>query len=332
MVGTEKTESPLEEVTDVTGENVAGAFELLSSETRLAILLALWDAQDPGPPASELGDSALSFSELRERVGIRDSGQFNYHLDKLTERFVTEQADGYVLNDPAEQILHAVFAGTVTEHESFEAEPVDGDCNRCGEAMVIDYRDGMLVERCTACEGFFQPPERDSGILAQGYRPPAGLLNRTPQEFHRDTNLYSRHQIHTAMEGVCPDCTGSISASIFVCSEHDADEPVCPECGSFWHVQAFFVCDVCKYTLGTPGFAPMSTDMRVKAFFYERGLDIDECFDASRMKPVFDAIQKIDVTGEDPLEVTVQVALEGDRLEVVLDEDAQVAQVRAPVS
>ena len=57
----------------------ADAFALIGNETRLAILEALW-AADERP---------VSFSELRRAVGMRDSAQFNYHLQKLTGHFVT---------------------------------------------------------------------------------------------------------------------------------------------------------------------------------------------------------------------------------------------------
>jgi hypothetical protein len=56
------------------------AFRLLSDETRVGILRGLWEASN----------DAVSFSELRERVGTPDSGQFNYHLGKLREHFVSK--------------------------------------------------------------------------------------------------------------------------------------------------------------------------------------------------------------------------------------------------
>jgi DNA-binding transcriptional ArsR family regulator len=48
----------------------AEAFAVVGNETRLAILEALW--RSPERP--------VTFSDLRRRVGMRDSAQFNYHL------------------------------------------------------------------------------------------------------------------------------------------------------------------------------------------------------------------------------------------------------------
>jgi len=63
------------------------AFSLVANETRMDVLKALWEADGP-----------RSFSALRERVGVRDSGQFNYHLGKLVGHFVRKTADGYRLS------------------------------------------------------------------------------------------------------------------------------------------------------------------------------------------------------------------------------------------
>ncbi len=98
-------ETPLNTVAERVGEQTADAFEILGNETRLAILFALWEAMDPGSPLSEPSDPAVSFSDLKERVGIRDSGQFNYHLDKLVGPFVDQSEEGYTLTNSAEQIL-----------------------------------------------------------------------------------------------------------------------------------------------------------------------------------------------------------------------------------
>lgn len=64
-------------------------FTLLSDETRVRILVAL----------SEASECPLRFSELRSRVGVADSGQFNYHLDRLRGRLVVKTEDGYALTE-----------------------------------------------------------------------------------------------------------------------------------------------------------------------------------------------------------------------------------------
>ncbi|NIQ52585.1 MAG: hypothetical protein GWN85_03630, partial [Gemmatimonadetes bacterium] len=51
------------------------AFSLLANETRLGILLAIWEEQ---VPLAE--DNTVPFSRLFERVAIEDRGNFSYHL------------------------------------------------------------------------------------------------------------------------------------------------------------------------------------------------------------------------------------------------------------
>lgn len=330
MVGVDSTGSPLERVADGIGDEVVGAFELLGNETRLAILLGLWEAKDPGASAAD-GADAVPFSELRERVGVRDSGQFNYHVDRLAGTFVRRTDDGYELTDPAEQILSAVFAGTLSDHASFEDEPIDAECYRCGGPTVVDYRDGIHTIRCTSCDGTFHQPGDESGVLYRVYRPPAGLVNRTPQEFSRHGGTWDRHRHYCMMEGACPDCSGAVSTTIHVCEHHDSrDGSVCEHCGSSFEVLSTFVCDVCKLTWRAPAWSPIFTHLAVRVFFYERGLDHDARYDAFDTKELVDAIAAVDVTGTDPLEVTVRVVLADDHLLVTLDDEMSVVDVTEP--
>ncbi|WP_123538752.1 winged helix-turn-helix domain-containing protein [Halosimplex salinum] len=68
---------------------VTDTFTLLSNETRVRILAALADSDA----------EAVRFSDLRSRVGVTDSGQFNYHLEKLRGELVAKTDDGYALTD-----------------------------------------------------------------------------------------------------------------------------------------------------------------------------------------------------------------------------------------
>ena len=79
---------------DLSDLDLSGVFELLSNETRLGIVreLALVNAD-------ETAESSLSFSELRTRVGTRDSGQFNYHLGRLRGSLVEKTGAGYELTE-----------------------------------------------------------------------------------------------------------------------------------------------------------------------------------------------------------------------------------------
>lgn len=321
--------SPLETVAERTSGLTAEPFEILGNDTRLAILLALWEAIEPGfpPPDNEL--HTLSFSELQERVGMRDSGQFNYHLNRLVGPYVDQQGEGYVLTNTAEQILRRIFAGTFADYESFEGKPSEVECHHCGGSSVLDYDDGVLMLRCTNCEGVFRGFEEPPGTLAISERPPAGLVDRSPQEFFQYGNAWDRHRFEAAANGVCPDCSGLVSTRIHRCQNHDISaESVCDTCGWLDEFQAVMVCSVCKSTYRTPAKDLIFLHLPVKVFFYERGLDPERIWDSWDDPDVLaEAIKQVKVLNEDPLELSVSVELDGDQLNVRLDNEGQLVDI-----
>lgn len=332
MAGENPSESPLDTVADTLGERTTEAFETLANETRLAILLALWESESPGPPRPSKSESSTQFSELRERVGIRDSGQFNYHLDKLVGPFLESLDEGYQLTTAAKQVLGAVLSGTFSEHGSFEGKPIDATCGHCGGSVVIDYIDRVLIERCPKCEESGRASSEISGVIGKTDVPPVGLENTTPKEFHRKGRTWIRHRLFSMMEGVCPRCSGPVTARIHICEDHETgDGPLCERCGMGAKIQAFFVCDVCKKESFVPAHATIFTEQAVKAFYFERGLDYDALFDASETEKLVDPIRKTEVQSEEPIEVVVTVEIDGDRLEITLDEDTRVTDLQKDV-
>lgn len=120
MVETESPDSPLEAAAGVAGPRAIEAFSLLGNETWLSILLALWEVHEPFAE-----DNAVPFSELRDRVGMHDSGQFHYHLDKPAGHFVEKTDDGYELRHAGRQLVGTVIAGTGIEEPTLEPTELD---------------------------------------------------------------------------------------------------------------------------------------------------------------------------------------------------------------
>lgn len=102
------------------------AFEALSDETRLGIVRTLAARRCERPDAP-----TLSFSALRERVGVRDSGTFNYHLNRLLRTFVRKTGEGYELDADGMRLID-VADGRVEPGDSAGGCPVCGaaDCER----------------------------------------------------------------------------------------------------------------------------------------------------------------------------------------------------------
>jgi hypothetical protein len=89
------------------GDDLEAAFSLVANELRFQILQALWEAQ-------RTDELPVPFSELFDSVEVGDSGQFNYHLDKLVPRFVRDADDGYELTFAGEQVIGAAASGVYT--------------------------------------------------------------------------------------------------------------------------------------------------------------------------------------------------------------------------
>lgn len=81
----------------------AATFSLLADETRLALVRELAAADDP-----------VGFADLCSRVGLSDTGRFNYHLGKLRGTMVEKTPSGYVLTDAGDRVLDVV-ADTPTQ-------------------------------------------------------------------------------------------------------------------------------------------------------------------------------------------------------------------------
>ncbi|ELZ27702.1 hypothetical protein C475_07270 [Halosimplex carlsbadense 2-9-1] len=111
-------------------DDPAEAFDVLGDETRLSILRALADAEEP-----------LSFTRLRERCGVADSGRFSYHLRRLCEYFVRETEGGYELGHAGGRVIAATGDPTGTQSESSDGAesevcPVCGD-EECGKLFHV---------------------------------------------------------------------------------------------------------------------------------------------------------------------------------------------------
>ncbi|WP_458205084.1 DUF7347 domain-containing protein [Haladaptatus sp. NG-SE-30] len=110
-------------------ESAVNALGTIASEHRIAILRELATADEP-----------IAFSELRQRVGIRDTSRFNYHLSELRERFVRETDGKYELGHAGERVVFATadldangavaLAEAGTEQSDECAVCGEEDCNR----------------------------------------------------------------------------------------------------------------------------------------------------------------------------------------------------------
>lgn len=318
-------ESPLARAAGDVGPETTEAFELLADETRLAILLALWEAHDP------LSDHGVGFSELRERVGVKDSGQFNYHLGKLKGRFVDETEAGYKLRPVGNKVVRAVIGGVGLETPTLEPTEVDMDCPHCGGRTAISYRDGRLFQSCTECEGNFgETDEFPAGMLFSWRLNPAGLADRSEEEIYAAAMLSMLQRRTGMVDGVCPECSGPVDSELEVCPDHHPEaNDVCETCDRRHEVAAVYRCGVCKFSTGGPPSAIIAQHPAVVAFYYDHGIHLQYDLDFDRIRIMLGLVERHEqeVLSADPPRVRVRVAYDGDELSLVLDDSMSVVEV-----
>lgn len=297
------------------------AFAVLGNETRMAILQTLAEA-----------DGALPFSELRERVGVSDSGQFNYHLGKLEGHFLNKVDGQYSLRQAGRRVIEAVLSGAVTEAPVLEPTRLDAPCPYCGADIEVSFQEERLLIRCTECPGTF--PGRTStssafgelphGAITLYNLPSAGLEGRTPQEQLQAVLAYTFSEYMAMGNGVCPRCAANIEFELEVCEDHQAEDSFCEECKSRFPIVVESRCVNCgNLSRGTIRFY-LSSNPIVRSFFESRGIDpiAPKWVD---MSVLYNREEKLIETN--PFEAAITYKVEGDELEVTVDENLSITSV-----
>lgn len=313
---------PLEEAAGVAGPEATEAFKQLASETRLAILLALWELYTPFED-----DQAVAFSVLRKRVGMRDKGQFHYHLEKLEGRFVRRTDGGYELSRAGRRVVQTVVAGTGIEDRSLDPVEIDRGCYLCGGQTTVVYRDQWIFWACTECDGLLHRADHPAGVLAARAFEPAGFSNRDAEEALNAA--WTGASLHGPLGGVCDRCSGPMDGWLEGCADHDTDG-VCPDCGWRYAAVARFLCTVCKHHHQLAPWWLVVNHPAVVAFYYRRGLPLlyeDGVEFQPRIESNLQTNHDQELVSTDPPRVRVTVRYDGDELRLTLDEDLNVVEL-----
>jgi len=276
-------------------------FSGVANEVRIDILRALWAAA-PRP---------LSFSSLRSRVGLRDSGTFNYHLDVLCPAFVRRREGEYTLTHAGRQVMGAVVSGGLTDAADLTVGPVPaGDCIHCGGDLVARYDDGLVTVDCADCDG----------LIIEMPLPPVAVPEDDPEALPR---VFSRHVLtrtQTLARGFCARCRGRVGATLTGPTD---DESMTYRS----ELDVRFECRECGVRASLNVGAAVMDHPAVVSFLHEAGIDLRETY-------VWDVLPLLDpeatVTSEDPFRLTLAVRRDGDVLELDLDETGSVVAHRRP--
>lgn len=304
------------------GNRLDDAFALLGNETRMAILQELWNQRER---IAEEVDNAIPFTELRERVGMEDPGQFNYHVNQLVDDFVRRTDSGYVLRKNAVQVLRAAVVRSETRDLELPTTEAEDSCPFCGAIVEVSYENELLVVRCTEC-----PQEHVSEILAGGTLmnspifPPTGIADRGGQDLWEARFDHVASAAFGILRDVCPVCAARPTVSVDACVDHGPDT-ICERCGSTQAVMATVRCETCTFAWRGPAWVAAMTHPQVIAFFDEHGVDADGGLTLDVYRELLPSEQTVHST--EPLRAEIIVELDGDALTVTMGDELNVVSV-----
>lgn len=280
------------------------AFSALADDTRLRIVRAL----------RGIDGGTATFSELRDAVGMRDSGRFNYHLDELTDRFVAKADGEYRLTQAGKQVHGAVTSGVYTTRETVDPVELDSSCRVCGGDQTLQY-DGELARiECDSCS---------AGWAASV--PPVVLAGCDREDIPDAVDRYFRTTFRQVVDGFCTYCSGQMTANVGPAEAMDVGQPSPEEeevdeeeeaDRSTGHPVVQFDCPRCGATAGIDlEKALFLSHPAVTHFYYEHDV-------AVRDHPLWDgAVDAGDATVEsrDPLRAGVTFRAGDAELAVTVD-------------
>lgn len=276
-------------------DDIEEVFELVANETRIDILRTLWNAQTAG-------DEHVSFSDLRERTGVRDGGRFNYHLGKLVPEFVRKRDEEYALTHAGEQLIGDAVSGTYTAADETTLSPtVVDDCFEpgCDGNTRVRYRGGKAVFDCDSCD-------RTADTVAA---PPVLLDPERPQSPPEAASQFSLLTAERINRGFCHLCSGPVEASI--ARVHPEYEPVLDGV-----VDVIHECRTCGGERRSGARTTLIGHPAVVSLLHDAGIDY-------RSTPVWEQTWLTEATervvSEDPIRVRVATTIDGDDYTFRLD-------------
>lgn len=220
----------------------ADAFSLLSHDDRLATVVAMFTAECEWVP----------FSTLRERVDVRDTGRFRYHLSRLRPRLVEQSTDGYRLTRRGRRAARVMHRGTLTADPTTRTVSLPEDCVRCAGGLVLSYAEQFGTVTCEDCGRWF----------VRYLLPPGTTASSDADDLPAKLDTRCRELRHAGNRGVCSLCTGEMAARLVPESE---------QYGHPGHVH--YDCANCECEFTSTVGAAHAEHAAITAFCYEHGED-----------------------------------------------------------
>ena len=283
-------------------------FAALSNETRVGILQALQEADD----------REATFSTLRAAVGMDDPGQFNYHLSKLTGRFVRKTDDGYQLTQAGKQMAGALASGAYTIEGRFDPLTLDSPCRACGGEQTLHYEDEAVRVECASC------PAMSAFAV-----PPAVFADCEREDIPTIASRYLRATMNLQYNGFCSYCNGRIEPRVAPLSSialpsrvaDDAFDSLTDDPSSFPWVT--FDCRQCGSQSSVNLAGVLLTHPAVAGFYHDQGIDVTD--QSIWTFPTLEALD-LAVTQTDPFRASVTYHEGDDECTVIVDDRLNVVE------
>jgi hypothetical protein len=285
----------------ITTDETEEAFTALSDATRIGILRTLWDAED----------HEATFTELREAVGMRDSGQFNYHLDKLTGRFVTKTDDGYALTMAGQLVYGSILSGAYSGDISIEPLPLTDPCPACGGNRTLSYEDETVTVECDSCD-----------VTASAGVPPAVFAGYEREDVPAVTNRYFRTIVQQVDNGFCWYCEGKTTPKVEPIGDGSGDGEFPADGDDLPVVQ--YECSRCGEEITVNLGNSLLYHPAVVSFYYEHGVNVLE---ASIWEFATWNTENTGICGWDSFRASVSYHAGDEVLTLVVDEHLDVVDI-----
>lgn len=273
------------------------AFELVGNDIRASIIQCLQEG-------FRNGARSLSYSSLKSRVGVRDSGRFNYHLQQLVGHFVQKDEEGYRLSYAGRKAASAIAGGTYNESISLEPRSVAGTCFDCGdEALELTYENSEFDISCTTCT---------ESIVHMPF-PPGAIASYEPDDIEVAFDRWARSWNRLSSSGVCPECGSRMEISF---AEDQGGRAI----GNV-DVRCTLNCTQCWMN----GFLPVGCLLLeypvVASFYWIHGYDLRSFFLWEFEWALSKEYQEVDESGE---VIEIRIPLAGDELRLTVDDSFEV--------
>lgn len=268
-------------------------FDSLTNSTRVAILEELASAYSDSPT-----DPWVEYSDLQEMVGIRDNGNFNYHLREL-DGFIEKAPAGYTLTRSGLELLSAVQGGVFDADWTWGPVDAPGECLFCDDPVELHYKDGVLWLTCGN-------EEHSMGLWAS----PALLVSQPEETLIEQIAFLGKQWGAMTRRGICSECQGRVEGRL----EYGGSQP------DHYHYHA--TCLHCGSQHGIPLGLYLISHPLVWDFYDEHGVDV-------RMTPFwtldFATPGSESVVSTDPLRLQVEITYGENRLLVNVSQDGSLS-------